>query len=802
MCVYRYSYFDDFLHDIVEQSNSGKNVASTIHSESWSSCMYLLDQVEQNLENNFCDAHHQIVSSRHKPDVVGVIENGQFVAQGKDWSQDLKKEIDNLPNNSNSPYHKWLFVRPKPLIPLPHFDQVPMIYWLKLWKDFYQYLPRNFDRGQGGKFSHAVVSDPFYIESLLHKNDLGRWKKHIEGYTHSYSPEVIFAHNEAMQNVKISNLAGDLSSQYDQCEEFAYARAILVKKFLGGITLTGSVSLSDTDGDKLADMILLEISEGNSQLSFYWSKFGSLKKLRKEHTNTRNLRRRKTELRQFLYITHLGKSPLQADYLNILVSEHEEVQHSETRTLQQFYRELVENGRLNQLQSVFQPLGEFFDALHYMGSWKNVSRFMADKEGTKYDYLLTSARYRSNVSGNILVRPGENQPGNYNIELIVPRDSHQESSDKNSSKERVVVYLTPQNPNLADQHQRLLLGWTEQDWRWKFWRQGFQEGLEVNLEQKVKAELQSNSSLRAGSRLSGHLQNFRDAFEISTNQEYFQRQYQILLDNLEQILDVRFHDANNLKEITSDGTCTVNSPDENSPLLWYDVYPNYLHGDFHPRNVLVLEQQDNLEVKIIDLAFAIVDENDLYPAPMAYDFAVFEVDAKAKMVIDIEFSEYIQDSTMGNNDLKLLEALDKEESLVWDWSRENLADCFTSSWNNYQNDFQPFPQPDRVNFGNGFYFVAAWRNFCLPRLWRMTQLQDDTDRNILSKVQSFADSTEQNNLQRSNWTAARSYAQALFLASIGYLKLLDPDSNQGQMRGLACIVSAIHALNILNSPNS
>ena len=307
--------------------------------------------------------------------------------------------------------------------------------------------------------------------------------------------------------------------------------------------------------------------------------------------------------------------------------------------------------------------------------------------------------------------------------------------------------------------------------------------------------------MRAGSRLSGHLQNFRDAFEISTNQEYFQRQYQILRDNLEQILDLRFHDANNLEEIALDGTCKVNSRDENSPLLCYDVYPNYLHGDFHPRNVLVLEQGENLEVKIIDLAFAIVDEKDPYPAPMAYDFAVFEVDAKAKMVIDIQFSEYIQGSSRGNNDLELLEALDRAERQVWDWCREHLADCFTSSWNNYQNDFPLLPQPDQ-NFGNGFYFVAAWRNFCLPRLWKMTQLQDDRDQNMFSKVQSFADSTEQENLQRSNWTPARSYAQALFLASIGYLKLLDPERKTGQLRGLACIVSAIHALNILNSPNS
>ncbi|NES68657.1 MAG: hypothetical protein F6K24_27220, partial [Okeania sp. SIO2D1] len=236
-------------------------------------------------------------------------------------------------------------------------------------------MPINFDRGQGGNFSHAVVSDPFYIESLLHKNDFGHCRKHIEGYTYSYSPGIMLAQNEAMQDVKVSNLVGDLSGQYNLSQESAYARAILVKKFLGGITLKGSVSLNDIDGGKLADMILLEISEGNSQLSFYWSKFGSLKKLRKEHAHTQHLRRKKIELRTFLYTTHLGE-PLKADYLSILVSEHEEVQHYETRTLQQFYRELVDNGRLNQLQSVFNPLGEFFDALHYVGKWKNVSQFI------------------------------------------------------------------------------------------------------------------------------------------------------------------------------------------------------------------------------------------------------------------------------------------------------------------------------------------------------------------------------------------------------------------------------------------
>ncbi|NES24879.1 MAG: phosphotransferase [Symploca sp. SIO3E6] len=249
--------------------------------------------------------------------------------------------------------------------------------------------------------------------------------------------------------------------------------------------------------------------------------------------------------------------------------------------------------------------------------------------------------------------------------------------------------------------------------------------------------------------------------------------------------------------VTSDGICKVKIPahDSSSPLpLHYDVYSTYLHGDLHPRNVLVLGEENSLRLKIIDLAYAVVDEEDTCPAPMAYDFAVLEVDAKAKMAIDIQFREYLHSSAR-SNDLRLLEALEQAEAQVWNWCREQLPDCFISSWNNYQDDSQPLPQPDEVNFGNGFYFVAAWRDFCLRRLWRMTQLTDDS-------VRSFANLTEQDNLHRSNWTAAHSYAQALFLASIGYLKLLDPETDEGKKRGLACIIGAIHASYVLNNPES
>jgi hypothetical protein len=412
---------------------------------------------------------------------------------------------------------------------------------------------------------------------------------------------------------------------------------------------------------------------------------------------------------------------------------------------------------------------------------------------------LTSARF-SYRSGKPLIL--DNQGGNYEIEFIVPHDSKPDDSQpilSDSERANVAIHLKRQNNSISQNGQstqitdRLLLYWEKEDWRWQMWLDGLREGTRVKLEVPQKGK-----EAEAGYRIAGHLTNFRRAIRGIQDTE---RRNELLgrWDNfqLDKLLDVK------IAEITSDGSKTIELPGtcrvrlDSEFLLTHDIYPRFLHGDLHPRNVLVLREGDKIQLKIIDLAHAVVDEDDPYPAPMAFDFAVMEVDAKARMLLDNHFYDFL--TPQKRDDTELLIRLDNQERTAWKWCQDNLDNCFHWSENNSQSPLslpidlllQELQQQEQESQQQGSAFVINWRSLCLDRLQRISQ----------DRFRSEAEE-RQGDIRESGWTPARSYAQALLLASLGFLKFLNPDNAKEASQGLACVIGAIRALEVLNSPGS
>jgi len=497
-------------------------------------------------------------------------------------------------------------------------------------------------------------------------------------------------------------------------------RQALIQRAIGAISPIGSVGgavVWPRSVLKNGEIVLLEVDLKNIK-PLYWAKFGSPRVIDNERRNAAMLRGGSPGIRRFLYEVS-ATSILPADYTGVLISPHVTDYEGRPEELDQWIRQRDDTA----FSSVLAELDEFFTILHASPNsplWTGRPRFRVF-HGKRFDELLRTRRCIYTGAYPPLKATNE---GRYLLGSIRPR------------RDKVELHL-------EDARGRVIIEWSCGNWQWWLWRKGLQEGDTVSISDGQEPRLVPQQ------RRSVHL-----ATALAQAQEDRNEDTSKALFTLQDALARRIEE-------------------ECKPWLNNDLYSVWLHGDFHPRNVLLFPsvvgpiklREVTWELKVIDLADAVLSKDDEFRAPMAFDYVTFEADAKATSLLG---------SYQGHEDP--FAALLADERRTWQWCMETLPDAFQELHATSRPPPWTAPVLPLGLHIAGFSRIALWRHFSLSHLLLAAQIEP-TER---------------------GWIAADAYAQSLFFQSIGHLEYLDPKNGNDLMSGLSCLAGATVALERLD----
>jgi hypothetical protein len=655
------------------------------------------------------------------------------------WRESLATKYPSLPD------YNWLLAVPSELLQPDHLLQgclgnaIPIKYRIEaeahFLKPVFEGIAKRHRDLEGRFFTlHVIGVDCFYHTDMQSAKDLADC---FLGFRDT--PELHPANNIEEDNSRCHHIEVDarlLNHTLSTLEKkFAkdafFARIFLTKKAIGEIR-TGSpanpVYVKPQKLLKQGDVIFWSVEGDNPAL--YWCKYGSRKLLEGEKRVLSEMRGGSPDIQKFLYEIHSFVS-LEADYTAVLVSSH---QGSYTNKPEEFetWLRLTKTSDNNFIEAL-KEIDQFFNILHIRptdAEGFQDPKFL-DSTGWVYEKLLTTKRTEPSRAITTPVR--KDPSGKYKISDIRPRDS----------KGEVQIHLKKINTE-----DLIIVPWECSDWRWRLWKEGIGESERVNLELPVK------STRRHSSFLTERIKKYKNIFRC---------------------LDTALKD-----HIERNGRIKTS-------WIGKDLFPAWLHGDFHSRNVLLVpsnrgqiktSDRGNWELKIIDLAYARVRWDKDERAPMAFDFVTFEVDMKAEGPFDLYSSTDFDEE-------KLLNSLESTEVGIWGWCRKVLPQCETTEWQPQNNVDDPglWVPPESLPEWKipEFSKVALWRHFSLFRL------------------NAAAIKTWQGQKQPAlnGWTPLKSYAQALFFQSIAYLAIRNPKDGKHRMQALSCLISAEIAARLL-----
>ena len=489
-----------------------------------------------------------------------------------------------------------------------------------------------------------------------------------------------------------------------------WVRKILLQRAIGSL-----VSLNDTApcevtvaGEaKQGEVVFLDLrfNDGSARQALYWAKFGSIHAIETERRNVLALRGACPDLRPYLYEIPAVAS-LPADYAAVTLSCH--VSRTDARPIT--LEDCLHTQQAQKLETVFRSLDRFLRPFHETGSDRP---HFSQTQVKRYETLLRtrSAKHTDTKCPVALLDPAAASDDDVPMKLTKVR----------SRRRGQIGELT-----LWDRRRQctVVVRWEREGWRWRLWRVGIEEGDTVTL---VKGAV----SLQPQRRGPEHLENAV-------------KQYGQPLAALASALRER---------LTPDGEIV------SKRLLGQDLYPVWLHGDFHARNV-ILSNSSADEFTVIDLAEAVrASKADAVRAPMAFDYVTFEVDAKASCFCK-------------NGDAPtFIEA----ERKAWKWCRDELP----AAWGlrgRFKREWTPPPVPDMGV--DGYDKIALWRHFALHRLVRVAHTYGGAPK---------------------SWRAADSYAQALLYHSFAFLEYLDPKNPREVQKADTCLAGCAVALEQLEA---
>ena len=595
-------------------------------------------------------------------------------------------------------------------------------------------LSNNYRTGDGSTrlTVHTVGFDAFYQPDVGQSEDLSQFvtlPANTEVYASADFGSRAAVHRVDVDVASLKNQLDRIAQSKGLADDAMVARVLLIKRGLA----TDADSVRPRKHLKSGDVVKLEFHSRDGMSAHCWCKFGSEAKLRREKSLLSNMRTMSPAIRPFLH-ADLAFVTLKADYTAALFSVDEGSYYDDVEVLEQWFK----TSDTDRLKQSFLLLDKFFDVLHVRPVENDL--FSGPRFDTcthdKYRHLL--ATRRCEFHGDSSRPPVMRDPdGPWDLVSIRPRD---------------VVRAVEMQLQDRETSRPLLLNWECEDWRWRLWRDGVCEGQRVRLHPSGRVIRQS--------RRQRHLDNLR---------EHDASLADILARAFEDRLDAR---TGGIKR----------------PWLPLDLLPVWLHGDFHPRNILMIPKPvatggsdaNSLRGQVIDFADAEMDCLNSTTVPMAYDFATFEVDLKARGLIECW-------TPKENSSAEITAALDRlrrTERLLWAWCQSVLPEsnapaverpsgAVPATWRPPAS-CPSLPIPEYTE-------VGLWRHLALDRLSRCAHLADHHVRNtdLLSR-----------------WTPLLSYAQALFFFSVAYLEYLEPAKET--WAAFTCLAAAGAAHDILS----
>ena len=510
---------------------------------------------------------------------------------------------------------------------------------------------------------------------------------------------------------------------HELSDDALVARILLIKMVLAEFTTKGSVR--SWRALKRGDVVFLKIyprsGRGGVRAS-YWCKFGSITELKEEYRKAVALRSVHT-LNGFLYDV-LPPHNLPADYLGVIASMHEGLAISDPV---EFGAWLLRGTRpRGEFIAALTTLRMFLVALHARPDDEGAGPVFRPSTGPKYERLLLSARLRFEDSVIPILKVKQRE-ADYQVLGIRSRDE--------------IGTVEIRLKRLAT-GQLMIVHWCWDHWRWRLWQAGISESSFVKINPQVR---------RGAPPQTGHR---RDVF--------FERIAALPSPSLKLIVQ-------RLQEKLAGYIQKVGGREElilHPPL---ELYAVSAHGDFHPRNLLMVPHANgavtandgNWDLKIIDLADAVTEaENAL---PVAYDFATFEVDLKVRALPMTPTGVSLVDQAR---------ELQEIEEGIWRLCRDSLPRAALSPALGRQERIGWIPPVNVSGLPESLHVLAYWRHFALS---------------CICDAVPEAIGAERPDAQ--SWSPLKAYAQALFLQSIAYLEYLDPAEAENQ-RALVCLLSA------------
>ncbi len=438
----------------------------------------------------------------------------------------------------------------------------------------------------------------------------------------------------------------------------------------------------------------------------YWCKFGSTAELRIERKNWEQLSAAK------LYKV-LDLRELPADYTSILFSKAD----ADFATTHVDFEEWIGSRRTSEndpdVKGVLATLDTFFDDMHLIDARVGVpsrSRVMR---------ILGARCFRpprsrkSDEPFPLRLAP----KGDYKLLFVKPRDAE--------GKVRFVLE--------APDGSRRLVDWKKNDWRYRLWSLDIREGAQVELATKARwAEARR--------------EDFFTFFStLSTN-------YQMHTKRVKERVDA----------ILAGGSTKART-------MSVDLLASTVHGDLHPRNVVLLGTERGGErrwdLRVVDVADAILPDDSR--DSMSHDFVTFEVDLRLRALYDRRDAD---------DRPALIERCLAFETALWRWCVDT---CGLTTPNISAFDvWARFPASAPMR--EGFRPIALWRHGALSRLaaaasylnWKPTAAE---------------------------WLPVVSYAERLLLVSVAYMEYLDVTNGDDQARAIHCLAMASIAIDVLDT---
>ena len=445
-----------------------------------------------------------------------------------------------------------------------------------------------------------------------------------------------------------------------------------------------------------------------SKVFSYWCKFGSNAELRKEKSNWDRLGA--TKLYKVVTLQDLP-----ADYTSILVSVADADLANEHLDFEEWIRTRHDERSRVDMIAVLTMLGGFFDDLHL-----ERTRFGRPSRG-RIHRILTNRQYLSPRSR----KTEEPLPlrqlagGKYRLLYIKPRDA-----------EGGVRFVLE-----AADGTRRLVDWKRHDWRYRLWAADIREGSHVEMTSKERWKVARRE-------------------EVLTWLMKLPGSHRPQAEKVKQSLD-------EFARLSKD-----------NPYDHVDLLATAIHGDFHPRNVVMVDRQQagrrTWDLRVVDVADAVL--RDEASDSMAHDFVTFEVDMRLRA---------LHQSRDADERLELLDRYTAFETALWEWCAAD-GECTAAELAAQTCNAWPQFPPD-VPMRDELWSAGIWRRYAVKRL--------------CAAVAAISGNQDAAGLR----VAEASYAERLFLVSIAYMEYLDVTVKDDQERAIQCLAMAVKALEILEN---